>query len=149
FQQNQPRDDHAGVSSNRGAHTSGSCLAWQADLDRGADRGRSGVSDDAQGLTMTRRTSRPEFLRAAGRGGASGGLGSVMPARRARAGPAAMQGAIGKVLGAARVNAGKVKLELPPLSENGNAVPLSVKVESPMTAADHVRAIHVFTEKNP
>ena len=60
-----------------------------------------------------------------------------------------MQDAIGKVVGAARVTPGKVKLELPPLSENGNTVPLAVRVESPMTAADHVRAIHVFTEKNP
>jgi sulfur-oxidizing protein SoxY len=42
-----------------------------------------------------------------------------------------------------------VKLELPPLSENGNTVPLTVSVESPMTPADHVRAIHVFTELNP
>jgi sulfur-oxidizing protein SoxY len=42
-----------------------------------------------------------------------------------------------------------VKLDLPPLSENGNSVPLTVRVESPMTEADHVRDIHVFTEKNP
>jgi sulfur-oxidizing protein SoxY len=42
-----------------------------------------------------------------------------------------------------------VQLELPPLSENGNTVPLTVSIESPMTAADHVRALHVFTEKNP
>jgi sulfur-oxidizing protein SoxY len=60
-----------------------------------------------------------------------------------------MQEAIDKVVGAASVTPGKVKLELPPLVENGNTVPLVVKVESPMTAADHVRAIHVFTEKNP
>ena len=60
-----------------------------------------------------------------------------------------MQDAIGKVVGAARVNAGKVKLELPPLSENGNTVPLTVSVESPMTPAEHVKAIHVFTELNP
>jgi sulfur-oxidizing protein SoxY len=53
------------------------------------------------------------------------------------------------VVGSARVNPGKVKLELPPLIENGNAVPLAVSVESPMTEIDHVRAIHVFTEKNP
>ena len=86
---------------------------------------------------------------AAGTVAATAGLGSVLLARPARATPAGMQDAIGKVVGGARVNAGKVKLELPPLSENGNAVPLSVKVESPMTAADHVRAIHVFTEKNP
>jgi sulfur-oxidizing protein SoxY len=42
-----------------------------------------------------------------------------------------------------------VRLELPPLIENGNALPLAVTVESPMTEADHVRAVHVFTEKNP
>ena len=40
-------------------------------------------------------------------------------------------------------------LELPPLSENGNTVPLTVRVESPMTEAEHVRAIHIFTELNP
>src|SRR5499433_1991849 len=60
-----------------------------------------------------------------------------------------MQEAIARVVGPARVTPGKIKLELPPLSENGNAVPLEVKVDSPMTDADHVRAIHVFTEKNP
>ena len=42
-----------------------------------------------------------------------------------------------------------MKLDVPPLVENGNTVPLIVSVESPMTAADHVKAIHVFNEKNP
>jgi sulfur-oxidizing protein SoxY len=98
---------------------------------------------------MNRRISRREFLRAAGGVAAGIGLGSVVAVEPARATPAAMQEAIQKVLGSARVNPGKVKLELPPLSENGNAVPLTVSVESPMTDADHVRAIHVFTEKNP
>jgi len=44
---------------------------------------------------------------------------------------------------------GRVKLEMPLLADNGHAVSLRVSVESPMTEADHVRAIHVFTEKNP
>jgi sulfur-oxidizing protein SoxY len=61
----------------------------------------------------------------------------------------ALQEAIGKVVGSAQVRRGKVKLDIPPLIDNGNAVPLSVEVESPMTAADHVKAIHVFTERNP
>ena len=56
---------------------------------------------------------------------------------------------IRKVTGGAPVNNGRVKLNLPPLVENGHLVPLSVSVESPMTAADHVKAIHVFTERNP
>ena len=47
------------------------------------------------------------------------------------------------------VRTGKVKLDMPPLVENGNTVPMTVSVTSPMTAADHVRSIHVFNEKNP
>ena len=47
------------------------------------------------------------------------------------------------------VKSGKVKLELPPIVENGNTVPLTVTVDSPMSEADHVTAIHIFNEKNP
>jgi sulfur-oxidizing protein SoxY len=67
----------------------------------------------------------------------------------ARATPDEMKEAIGKVTRGALLNPGKVTLELPPLSENGHVVPMRVAVASPMTEADHVRAIHVFTEKNP
>ena len=63
--------------------------------------------------------------------------------------PGQMEEAMRKVTGPAPVRPGKVKLDLPPLVENGNAVALTVSVESPMTAEDHVRAIHVFNEKNP
>jgi sulfur-oxidizing protein SoxY len=97
---------------------------------------------------MKRRTSRRQFLLAAG-AAAGFGLTSVLQVKPARATPAAMEEAIRKVVGSARANTGKVKLDLPPLVENGNAVPLAVSVESPMTETDHVRAIHVFTEKNP
>lgn len=62
---------------------------------------------------------------------------------------AALEEAIRKVVGSAQVREGKVKLDVPPLIDNGNAVPLSVEVESPMTQADHVKAIHIFTERNP
>ena len=62
---------------------------------------------------------------------------------------AALEEAIRKVLGGAQARPGRVKLDLPPLIENGNSVPLTVTVQSPMTEADHVRVIHVFTEKNP
>ena len=90
-------------------------------------------------------TSRRAFLCAA----AGLGLASLITVRPARATPAAMQEAINKVVGTARVSTGRVKLDLPPLSENGHAVPITVSVESPMTEADHVKAVHVFTEKNP
>jgi sulfur-oxidizing protein SoxY len=98
---------------------------------------------------MERHTSRRDFLRAAGGLAAGLGLGAVIAVKPARATPAAMQEAIRKVVGSAPVNPGKVKLELPPLIENGNTVPLAVTVENPMTETDHVRAVHVFTEKNP
>ncbi len=80
----------------------------------------------------------------------AGGLAlvTVLP-REGRATPETMKAAIRKAIGEAPLRKGKVTLDLPPIVENGNSVALEVKVESPMTAADHVRAIHVFTEKNP
>jgi sulfur-oxidizing protein SoxY len=62
---------------------------------------------------------------------------------------AALEDAIRKITGGAALRAGKVKLDVPPLVDNGNTVPVTVTVESPMTAAEHVKAIHVLTEKNP
>jgi sulfur-oxidizing protein SoxY len=96
---------------------------------------------------MAHSPSRREFLLAAG--AASAGLVSVLAVPAAQATPEALQEAIRKVTGGATVRPGRVALEVPPLVENGNAVPLTVSVESPMSAADHVRAIHLFTEKNP
>ena len=61
----------------------------------------------------------------------------------------AMHEAMSAVLEGATPREGRVKIELPPLVENGNTVPFSVTVESPMTERDHVRSIHVFNEKNP
>ena len=95
---------------------------------------------------MERETSRRAFLQAAAAGL---GFGAVITVAPAHATPREMEDAIRRVVGATPVTKGRVKLELPPLSENGNTVPLTVSVESPMTGADHVRAIHVFTELNP
>ncbi len=92
-------------------------------------------------------TSRRDFIIAAG--SLAGGIGLVSAAGEVRATPAALQEAIRKVVGAKPVRSGRVKLDVPPLIDNGNAVPLSVAVDNPMTPADHVKAIHVFTEKNP
>ena len=62
---------------------------------------------------------------------------------------AAFDEALHRIVGDAQARRGRVKLQLPPLIDNGNSVPFSVVVESPMTEADYVRAIHVLTEKNP
>jgi sulfur-oxidizing protein SoxY len=67
----------------------------------------------------------------------------------ARATPKDMDEAIRKVTGGAAVARGRVRLDVPALIENGNSVVLSVSVDSPMTPAEHVRAIHVFAPENP
>jgi sulfur-oxidizing protein SoxY len=58
----------------------------------------------------------------------------------------AMEEALGK---GAAIKPGRIKIDLPQLAENGNSVPLKIAVESPMTAADHVKTIYIFSEKNP
>lgn len=81
-------------------------------------------------------------------GGAVGALFGLT-ATAVRATPAEAKEAILKLTAGATVRPGRVTVELPPLVENGNSVPLTVSVDSPMTTADHVKAIHVIVEKNP
>lgn len=81
--------------------------------------------------------------------GTGAGLFAVALVRPARATPEEMQAAIRDLVGDAVPLPGKVKLEIPPLVENGNAVPVTVTVESPMTAEDNVCRIALFNEKNP
>ena len=57
--------------------------------------------------------------------------------------------AIRRFAGAAEIHPGRIHLDLPPLVENGNAVTITVTVDSPMTPEDHVRRIAVFNDKNP
>jgi sulfur-oxidizing protein SoxY len=93
-------------------------------------------------------TTRRGFLLVLGSIAAGDAL-AQLPPNIAALRQAALDEGVRKVTGGAQVRAGKVKLDLPPLIDNGNTVPLTVTVESPMTEADHVKAIHVFTEKNP
>ncbi|MGQ0456194.1 MAG: thiosulfate oxidation carrier protein SoxY [Hyphomicrobium sp.] len=44
---------------------------------------------------------------------------------------------------------GGVMVELPEIAENGNFVPITILAESPMTAEDHVRSIHLLSSGNP
>jgi sulfur-oxidizing protein SoxY len=73
----------------------------------------------------------------------------VVTLRPLEATPAMLASAIRNVVGEAPVRTGKVKLDIPPLVENGNTVPMTVSVASPMTANEYVKSIHVFNEKNP
>jgi sulfur-oxidizing protein SoxY len=93
-------------------------------------------------------SSRRQFLGLAGGAAVLGALPTVI-VRPAEATPATMAAAIQRVTGGAPVRTGKVKLDIPPLVENGNTVPMTVTVAHPMAPEDHVRSIHVFNEKNP
>jgi sulfur-oxidizing protein SoxY len=75
--------------------------------------------------------------------------GQLLTVRKSEATPASMQAAIRTVFGNAEIGKGKVTLDIPSLVENGNTVPMTVSVASPMTPDDHVKSIHVFNEKNP
>ena len=101
------------------------------------------MTQQPENLQQTRR----RFLRdtAALAGSVALGL-SVTPAE---ATPDTMRAAIKRVVGEGELRQGKVKLDLPPLVENGNVVSLTVSVDSPMTDTDYVKAIHIFNERNP
>lgn len=94
------------------------------------------------------RRSRRDVLQAAGALAGCGALARLV-VRPAAATPAMMQEAVRIFVGEAPVRKGKVKLDIPPIVENGNSVPCTVSVDSAMTTADYVKAIHIFNEKNP
>ncbi len=54
-----------------------------------------------------------------------------------------------RIMGGAQAEEGGIDIGLPALAENGNSIPLTLKVPSPMSEADHVSAIHVIAERNP
>lgn len=75
------------------------------------------------------------------------GLSLVLsPARATRA---ELQAAIQAFAAGVTPQRGRIALEIAPLVENGNAVPLTVTVDSPMTREQHVREIALYTELNP
>jgi sulfur-oxidizing protein SoxY len=80
-------------------------------------------------------------------------VGSAMPtglfASHAVASPDTMAATLQSILGPTKANVGRVKLEIPELAENGNSVPLTITVDSPMTAADHVKSIYILSPENP
>lgn len=93
-------------------------------------------------------STRRQFLAVAGLT-AMAGVMPIVTVRPAKATPDSMAAAIRQVTGGTPVQPGKVRLDVPPLVENGNTVPIVVSVASPMTEKDYVVSIHVFNEKNP
>ena len=80
---------------------------------------------------------------------AATGLAAWVMLRPALAATDELAAAVSAYAGGAMVTAGKIKLDIAELVDNGNVVPITVTVDSPMTAGNHVKAIAVFNEKNP
>lgn len=97
---------------------------------------------------MSSRRSRRSLLRHAV-GAVAAGSGWLMLVRPAGATPEALQAEISRFTGGATVDTGRVKLQIAELVENGNAVPVTISVDSPMSVADHVKRIALFNQRNP
>lgn len=80
---------------------------------------------------------------------AGAGSMSLLAVHPALATPEAMAAEIRSFTGGLDIREGRVVLDIPPLVENGNSVPVEVRVDSPMTPQDHVRTIAIFNERNP
>ncbi len=85
--------------------------------------------------------------------GAAAGLAVGLVAVRGAAAQALKPGAhidvLNKLVGGRMATPGKVKLHIPEIAENGNTVPLTVSVDSPMAAGAYVKALHIVTDNNP
>ncbi len=103
--------------------------------------------------TTTNRTAglaRRDVLKAWGLG-ALAVAGTGLAAGRAQATPEDAAATLEKLTGGASKGAkeAKVTVKMPEIAENGRTVPTTITVDSPMTDADHVKAIHVVSEGNP
>jgi sulfur-oxidizing protein SoxY len=80
---------------------------------------------------------------------AGAGLAAMLTGPAARGQSREFTEALAKLVGDAKPQAGRVTLEIPRLADNGNSVPLKVRVDSPMSAADHVTSITLLSDRNP
>jgi sulfur-oxidizing protein SoxY len=92
---------------------------------------------------MSREWTRRDLL------GVGAGLVGAMWIRSSHAAGPDLASALAAFASNAPIKAGRVVLDVAPLVENGNTVPVKITVQSPMTEADHVVAIAIFNEKNP
>lgn len=81
--------------------------------------------------------------------GSLAALAAVLAPHLALADEKAVNEELKKLYGDKKAEAGKVKLDVPQIAENGLVVPLGVEVESPMSAEDYVKAVHIFADGNP
>jgi sulfur-oxidizing protein SoxY len=73
---------------------------------------------------------------------------TLLPAP-AHATPDKVAAEIKKLYGDKKLTEGRINIDLPTIAENGLVVPLGFEVQSPMTDADYVKALHFFADGNP
>ncbi|OYW62671.1 MAG: thiosulfate oxidation carrier protein SoxY [Bosea sp. 12-68-7] len=81
--------------------------------------------------------------------GALAAFASLLGSRLAFADDKMVMAEIKKLYGDKSLAEGKIKLDVPEIAENGLVVPVNVEVESPMTEADYVKAVHIYADGNP
>ncbi len=81
--------------------------------------------------------------------GAGAAAGLAMLPRAGQATTELRDKVLAELTKGAPIKDSRVTLTIPGIAENGLSVYTTVAVESPMTGADHVRAIHILSEKNP
>jgi sulfur-oxidizing protein SoxY len=87
--------------------------------------------------------------RAALASGAAAALAAMLAPSLALASPETVAAEMKKLFGDRTPADGKVKIDVPQIAENGLVVPITVDIDSPMTEASHVKALHVFADGNP
>ena len=90
--------------------------------------------------------NRRQFALGAAAGAAIAGLPAALIAQDAAP---AWEQAVKKVLGDAKPIEGKLQIDMPEIAENGNTVPFTISVDSPMSETDRVKVIHVIATANP
>lgn len=83
------------------------------------------------------------------RGAAAGLAVTVLPLRAQVPDENRWREARDALTGGVTPRQGRVRLELAPLVENGNVVPVTLSVDSPMSPAEHVRRLALITQRNP
>jgi sulfur-oxidizing protein SoxY len=93
----------------------------------------------------TKHFSRRQALAAA----TAGLLAAALAPRLVQADEAAVAAALKELFGERAITDGRIRIDIPQIAENGLVVPINIHVESPMTGADHVKALHLFAPGNP
>lgn len=140
------REERTGAIGRKGMsllpmdHSGRSLSVWVVERPKGMGRGEDASMDRT--VALSRRTA------LFGTAGAVVAI-TLAPKPASASLQPATEAAIKKLIGDKKLNEGRVTLRLPPIAENGNTIPLTVVVESPMTAGDHVKTVHVFADRNP